>query len=66
MATGTYRTGLVVGYERGYLDRMAGQRQEPSQLWVPDGASDEYRQGLVAGYLRGVTGETIPDEQLGR
>lgn len=62
MGTGTYRTGLMVGFERGMLDRMSSQRQQPSNLWVPDGASDEYRQGLVTGYLKGVTGETLDDQ----
>lgn len=63
---GTYRTGLMVGYERGYLDFINGQRQETTQLWVPAGVSDDYCRGLAAGYLKGVTGESLADEQLGR
>ncbi|MBR9970833.1 hypothetical protein [Magnetospirillum sulfuroxidans] len=63
---GSYHTGLMVGFERGHMDYISGQRQETSKLWVPEGVSAEYCRGLTTGYLKGVTGETLADEQLGR
>lgn len=59
---GSYRTGLMVGFERGMLDRMSCQRQETSKLWVPEGVGVEYCRGLTTGYLKGVTGETLVAE----
>lgn len=59
------RTGLMVGHERGQLDRMAGRRVDPKDLWTPSNATPEFVGALRAGYLKGITGETLADEDLG-
>lgn len=58
-------TGLIVGHERGRLDRAAHQRIAPDDLWIPSGASPEFIAALREGYLKGVTGETLAEEDLG-
>lgn len=64
--TQSYRIGLMVGHERGLLDRADNSRQPLDALWVPEGTGRAYLAGLHAGYLKGVTGEPLADEQMGR
>lgn len=58
-------TGLVVGHERGQLDRLANRRTPLDELWIPTGATPEFVAALHTGYLKGVTGEPLREEDLG-
>ncbi len=58
------KIGRLIGFERGTLDRRAGERQTPERLWVPDGVADAYVAGLWSGYDAGVKGQPLPGGDL--